>query len=577
MSGGSTPACRRVESPGVRGLAPALLLGSLLALAACGGGSTPAGTREADPQRGGALTVLVPRAHAAPDPHAVATLSDAMIHRAVYRGLYVVPPSDSDEPQTPDEPSEAGEPKPDLADGPPRVSEDGRRITVRIRDGVRFGGDRGRRVNARDVARGMERAVADPVAGPGARRLLAAVDGMPEPGEPAPSTIDGIEATAPDTLEIRLRRPEARLVVAALATPLSTPVPAERENVTPWTGPYVPTQDGPDGPVVLERNPDFQPLADDWRKAYAEEIRLEVDDSPGAASRVVGGSGLVLGTTIVPGAVAVRAQRRGQLTRVVMPSTEYVALNPTMPPFDDLDVRKAAIAAIDRQALLSTVAQEGGLLASHWLPPGTPGHDEAGGAEGPRYDWLAGPGADLSAASAYLRRAGYEDGRYEGEPIVAFAAQDERSQRIAQQVRDDLAAIGMRVSVREVPAATARDACSQPGSGAAVCPGAVLESLVRDPEALLRPGFVDAPAWAQAGTADLAAVMTLASDAQPGEQRARAWGDIGRDVVALAPGAPWRWDERLLVVSRDVRGVVDRGSGAWDLAATSVTPAAEDR
>src|SRR5690606_14286080 len=127
-----------------------------------------------------------------------------------------------------------------------------------------------RRVNARDVARGMERAVADPVAGPGARRLLAAVDGMPEPGEPAPSTIDGIEATAPDTLEIRLRRPEARLVVAALATPLSTPVPAERENVTPWTGPYVPTQDGPDGPVVLERNPDFQPLADDWRKAYAE-------------------------------------------------------------------------------------------------------------------------------------------------------------------------------------------------------------------------------------------------------------------------------------------------------------------
>jgi hypothetical protein len=66
--------------------------------------------------------------------------------------------------------------------------------------------------------------------------------------------------------------------------------------------------------------------------------------------------------------------------------------------------------------------------------------------------------------------------------------------------------------------------------------------------------------------------MTLAADTQPGVQRSRAWGDIGRDVVAIAPGAPWRWDERMLLVSRDVRGVVDGGLGAWDLAATSLTP-----
>ena len=38
-------------------------------------------------------------------------------------------------------------------------------------------------------------------------------------------------------------------MVAALSTPLSVPVPAERENVLPWTGPYMPTQDGPDGHV----------------------------------------------------------------------------------------------------------------------------------------------------------------------------------------------------------------------------------------------------------------------------------------------------------------------------------------
>ena len=72
-------------------------------------------------------------------------------------------------------------------------------------------------------------------------------------------------------------------------------------------------------------------------------------------------------------------------------SRSQVALNPTVAPFNRLDVRKAAIAAIDRQELLDAVRDQGGLLASHWLPPGTPGHDEAGGAEGPRYDWLAPP------------------------------------------------------------------------------------------------------------------------------------------------------------------------------------------
>jgi peptide/nickel transport system substrate-binding protein len=561
-----------VESGNVRRLLTALGVLSLVLLSACGGRSTPSGTRDSDPQRGGELTVLVPRADAAPDPHAVRSLADAMIHTAVFRKLYVVPPAREGEPQTPDEPSEDDGPVPDLADGPARVSEDGRVVTVRIRDGVRFGGDGARQVNARDVARGIEQAVADPVGGSTARRMLAAVVGVPAPGDRPKTTISGIEATAPDTLQLRLRRPEARLVVAALSTPLSTPVPAERENVVPWTGPYVPTQDGPDGAVVLERNPDFRPLHDDWRKAYAERIRLQVDDSPGAASRVVSGDALVLGSTTVPASVAARAQKRGQLTRVVMPSTEYVGLNPTMPPFDVLDVRKAAIAAIDRQELLSAVREQGGLLASHWLPPGTPGHDEAGGAEGPRYDWLARPDGDLAVAAAYLRRAGFSDGRYRGRPIATFTAGDHRSLVVAEAVKRRLAQIGMQLDLRVVDAATARDACSEPGSGAAVCPEQVLASPVRDPEALLRPGFVEAPAWAQAGTADLAAVMTLASDTRPGEQRARAWGDIGRDVVALAPGAPWRWDERLLVVSRDVRGVVDGGAGGWDLAATSLAP-----
>jgi len=60
------------------------------------------------------------------------------------------------------------------------------------------------------------------------------------------------------------------------------------------------------------------------------------------------------------------------------------------------------------------------------------------------------------------------------------------------------------------------------------------------------------------------------------------WVSLASVITASRPavpacahaGAPWRWEERMLIVSRDVRGVVDSGSGAWDLAATSL--AADD-
>jgi peptide/nickel transport system substrate-binding protein len=277
----------------------------------------------------------------------------------------------------------------------------------------------------------------------------------------------------------------------------------------------------------------------------------------------------VLGSQGVPAVVARSAARRRQLIRVVMPTTEYVGVNPGVFPFGDEAVRQAAVAAIDREGL-RRIAGRGGLLASHWLPPGTPGHDQSGGAEGPRYDFLAAPNGDLRVAADYLRRAGYPSGRYTGAPIVALTAPDATSRALGEAVRAQLAAIGMRLELRTGPASVARSACSSPRSGVAICPDAVLSSPVRDPEALLRTGFGD-PELRRFG-GDLGALMTLASEARPGPQRARAWGDINRDLLRAGAGAPWRWEERDLLVSGDVRGVVDEGSGAWDLAATSLSP-----
>ena len=183
--------------------------------------------------------MLVPRADAAPDPHRVRTLAEAMIHSAVFRGLYVVPPTKENEPETPDEPSQEG-PAPDLADGPPTVSDDGRLVTVRIRDGVRFGGDDGRdgqRARRRQGYRaGARRSRGRPgraaAAGRGRRRpgpgrsreeldLRHRGDGRPHPRLPPTPTGGAARRRGPldAAVDARPRRPGEHLAVDGTVRP----------------------------------------------------------------------------------------------------------------------------------------------------------------------------------------------------------------------------------------------------------------------------------------------------------------------------------------------------------------------
>ena len=73
--------------------------------------------------------------------------------------------------------------------------------------------------------------------------------------------------------------------------------------------------------------------------------------------------------------------------------TRYIAFNTTIKPFDNINVRKAIIAASDRNALRLT--RGGAILgdiANGWIPPGIPGFEEAGGLkQNTDLDYLANP------------------------------------------------------------------------------------------------------------------------------------------------------------------------------------------
>ena len=57
-------------------------------------------------------------------------------------------------------------------------------------------------------------------------------------------------------------------------------------------------------------------------------------------------------------------------------SVQYLAFNTTVEPFDDPDVRRAFLWAVDRQAVYDEFAASGVKIAHGFMPPGLPGYDE---------------------------------------------------------------------------------------------------------------------------------------------------------------------------------------------------------
>lgn len=542
------------------GLATLLLVA---ALAGCGSGSGgPKPAENERPGRGGELTVLATTSPGALDPHRTDGAAGVMAHDVVFRQVYVHVPG-------------RAAAVPDLAAGPAEVSEDRMTITVPIRRTARFGPSGTTPITARDIEAGLERALADRIAGPPARRLLGTIEGLGPVG--TWRDVPGISAPADDELVLRLRTPDPEQVLEGLATAASTPIPADLPraagalpaDASVFSGPYVPADEdeeeagaaGRDATLVLVRNPAWRGDSDP-RPAYADRIVFARQTRTAAAWRVLAGMGLVLAPAAPPEVARIALRRdRGQLAVSPLPVTRYVELNPRAPALRDVHVRRALVAGLDREALLEA-AGGGGSLASHYLPPGVPGYDESGGVDGTGAPELREPSGDPRLAATELRRAGARDGRYAGPVLRAARGDSGADAAVARAARASWREMGVRLRVDVLRGATLRAACS--GSTYAVCLSASAGSAAADPAVLLRPAI-----RGRAGPR-VDAAMAASDELPAGELRSKAWAGINRAAVEMAIGAPWRWDERPLLVSRDVIGAVDERSGTWDLAFTSL-------
>jgi peptide/nickel transport system substrate-binding protein len=493
---------------------------------------------------------------------------------------------------------------PDLASAPPEVSADGKTVTVKIRTGVKFSPPVDRAVTSKDVKYAIERMFFSTVQTGYATIYFNDIRGVKAGAKPG-TKIPGVETPDDQTIIFHLTKATAGVLTAgALALPGTAPVPEEwaakfdkktrttlGENQVA-TGPYMVANNAagksigwqPGKSLHLVRNPNWD-KATDFRPAYVDEIQALSgnDDTTVASRRILAGQGMVNGDWS-PGPSTLKeasSKNKNQLVVVETSSIRYVAMNTTVKPFDNVNVRKAVSAAMDRNAL--RLARGGpliGLMATHYLPPGINGFEEAGAAKGPGADFLNATGEpNMPLAANYMKKAGYPSGKYTGGDSVLMVGSNEgTAANVAEIVRSNFEKLGFKVTLRLVTTPVMYGKyCQSPAAKVAVCPNMAWGKDFSDGQTLLDPLYngnnilkeannnvsqLNVPAINDAS--EKAKLVTASAD------RGSAWANIDKMITDEAPAVPWLWDKQASVQSANVNGVISSFNNIFDPSWTSL-------
>ena len=510
-------------------------------------------------------------------------------------------------------PDDVEEPTPDGAEDYPEVSDDGQTLTFTIRDGMEFAPPVNREITAADYEYAIERAVLPGVANGYQSLYIADIVGYEEavkaaqkdPTGGAPD-MEGVTAIDDSTLEIKMDEPSAYTVEQTMSLGISAPVPeeyaAEFDAKNPstygeyvvYSGPYMVENDAdgrltgytPGRVISMVRNPNWDPESD-FRPAYVDTIEVQegFEDTASATRKVISGEDSISGDFVPPPNAlkdAAENAEEGQLTITPSGGNRYVGLNVTLPPFDNLDVRKAVIAIADREAMRNTRGGELiGPVATHIIPPEFPGFEEAGGLEGdPELDYLQDPNGDPELAAEYMKAAGYESGKCEGADCEITMVGDNVApgKDTAEVYRQNLEDLGFDVTFRPVDHTIMYTRfCSIPDQQPEICPNVGWLKDFYDPQSLFQITFsgdaIDPENnsnWAQLDDPEINEMIEEASLINDPQERLDAWGEVDKAVMAQAAVVPWVWDNQSNVRSADVDGVINKFNASWDLSFTSL-------
>jgi peptide/nickel transport system substrate-binding protein len=579
-------------------------------VAACGGSDNGGGgggsktatvqTKVAQGKKGGSLTYLAAGDVDYLDTGQTYYTFGYMVAYATNRTLYSFKPTDS------------VKPVPDLATGPPEVSADNKTITVHIKKGVKYAPPVNREIKAQDIKYAFERAFSKEVPSGYAGAWFGSIVGTPEkPNSGDIKPISGIETPDDNTIVFKLKDASAPLVTQALVMPITVPVPEEYaskwDKSTPskfdqyqsFTGPYMVKNDPTTGKVTgrvpgksidIVRNPNWDPKTD-YRPAYVDSVKIEEgnDDLATASRRALNGQSTICCDAGSPPAQVLKqalSRQKDQVVFVASGGTRYIAFDTKVKPFDNINLRKAIIAASDRNALRLT--RGGAILgdiANGWIPPGIPGFDESGGLkQNEDLDFLKSPTGDPAVAKKYMDAAEKDglpikNGKWTGgEKILTIATNADPGKKTAEVFQGQMEQLGFKLNFRIVPQDTLYTKfCSVPSQKVPICPNVGWFKDFSDPQSMLdatfngknilQQGNVN---WPQLNDPAINNAMKAASTVPVGPERNKAWAKINHMIAEQAPAIPWIWDKTASVGSKDVNQVVNGYYTTHDLSFTSI-------
>ena len=87
-----------------------------------------------------------------------------------------------------------------------------------------------------------------------------------------------------------------------------------------------------------------------------------------------------------------------------------------------------------------------GEIPTHYIPPGQPGFEQAGGAKGPGYDFMSHPSGDPALAASYMKKAGYPSGKYTGGETLTMVSDNATQQlNVAEIAAQQFEKLGFKV------------------------------------------------------------------------------------------------------------------------------------
>jgi peptide/nickel transport system substrate-binding protein len=323
---------------------------------------------------------------------------------------------------------------PYLAQSMPKVSADGKTYNFTLRPNLKY--SNGKPLKASDFRYTIERDFKMDSPGVGFYSDIKGVSGSNGFAETKKGHISGIVTNdAKRTIQINLTSPRGDFpYILAMEfshfVPPGTPASDQSTHPIPATGPYMVQSYQPNRGFTLVRNPNFNGQIPTIPTGNPDKVVGKIITDPVAAYQQVVSNKSDYDFQPVPNDRLPEAQNkfREQLRIYTNANTYYYALNNAIPPFNNIQARKAVQQAIDPGAIISGIYGGLGRPTQNFLPPGYP-----------QYKKIQAWSFNLAKAKQLVQQSGTA-----GQTVDVYGPNEDPSKSTTEYLANQLGKIGYK-------------------------------------------------------------------------------------------------------------------------------------